>query len=500
MRLWKKVMACGLIGAMTVSLAACGNGNKSSDSSGEKYTKIVYSYVSFNNIPEDLSEVEEAINVITREKIGVEVDLMPLSIANYSQQVSLAMQGGEQIDLFHSLGDFSQYVAKNQAYDVTNIIDGNAKETVESVGETMMKATTQNGKIYGIPANKGVALAPNLVYRQDIMDELGIDASTIKSLDDVTAVFEKVKEKYPDMTALAPVNPGDTGIVQTLYGVDYLTDDYFYPKGVLLGDSTTVEDLYQTDMFKDAMNLVRDWYEKGYILKDAATTTSSSTELISAGTAFSYMGSYGGTSKDVANQISAQTGKKLGAIRVGEPYLGTSSVNAITWMVASTSKHPEEALKFLNLTYTDPDVVNLIIYGIEGRDYVKVDDTTVKWPEGKDANTVPYTAQLSCGIVGNQFIQYTLEGTDKESLKVMEEENKTAATSKAFGFIFDSSPVKNEYTSVLNIINQYLPGLRCGSLDPQTELPKFVDKLQEAGMDKIIAEKQKQLDDWLSKN
>ena len=39
--------------------------------------------------------VEEAINVITREKIGVEVTLKPISIGDYSSTVSLGLQAGE---------------------------------------------------------------------------------------------------------------------------------------------------------------------------------------------------------------------------------------------------------------------------------------------------------------------------------------------------------------------------------------------------------------------
>ena len=51
----------------------------------------------------------------------------------------------------------------------------------------------------------------------------------------------------------------------------------------------------------------------------------------------------------------------------------------------------------------------------------------------------------------------------------MKEDNQNAGRSKAFGFTFDSSTVKTQYTAVNNVINQYLPGLRCGSLDPETE-------------------------------
>lgn len=476
---------------------SCGNSAKSFTTKRKTYTKIVYAYTSFNTIPDDVSDIEEAINVITRKKIGVEVELRPLSIVNYTNQINLAMQGGEQLDIFHSLGNFSQYLSRNQAYDLTNIIDIYGKEAKEVIGDRFLTATTKGSSIYGIPANKAIALQPQLIYRKDSMDAIGIDPETITSVSDLNNVFSLVKDKFPNITPIAPANVGVSGLLFTILGIDYLTDDYFSPKGVLLGYNKKVVDFYSTDEFRNRISIARNWYNNGYISKDAATSSSTAIEQISAGTTFSFIANYGYTPEDTAIAITAQVGREMAAINLGKPFVDTTSVNAITWMVSSLSKHPEEALEFLNLTYYDRDVLNLIIYGLEGRDYVKVDDEVVKYPDGLDASTVPYTAQLSCGIVGNQFEQYVMEGTDPAALLIQQTMNRTAETSIAFGFMFDYNNVKNEYTAVSNVINQYLPGLQCGSLNPETESNKFTADLNDAGLNKIIEEKQKQLNLWL---
>ncbi|MDQ6420182.1 DUF3502 domain-containing protein [Paenibacillus sp. LHD-117] len=39
-----------------------------------------------------------------------------------------------------------------------------------------------------------------------------------------------------------------------------------------------------------------------------------------------------------------------------------------------------------------------------------------------------------------------------------------------------------------------------GTLDPEKNLPDFISKLKAAGIDKVIAEKQKQLDEWAKVN
>ncbi len=102
----KGLVAVGM--AATLILAMTGCGKNSTDTAGQSgssaegqeaestketadadngenangdYTKIVYSYWTMDRIPDEASRqsVEEAINEITREKIGVEVELMPLA-------------------------------------------------------------------------------------------------------------------------------------------------------------------------------------------------------------------------------------------------------------------------------------------------------------------------------------------------------------------------------------------------------------------------------------
>ena len=93
---------------------------------------------------------------------------------------------------------------------------------------------------------------------------------------------------------------------------------------------------------------------------------------------------------------------------------------------------------------------------------------------------------------------YCLEGSDPASLDWELEQNKIAKTSPAMGFTFDSSSVKTQYTTVNNVIKQYMPGLNCGSLDPDTEIEKFVKALDDAGYQDILNAKQEQLDAWVA--
>lgn len=495
----KKTIASLLAAGMAVSmLTACGG---SGSSSGGEYDQVVYAYATFNNIPtnEALDEVEEAINVITREKIGAEITLKPIAIADYSQSVSLSLQGGEKIDIMESLGDFNNYLSTGMALDISELIDTYAAETKELVGDEWLAACEYTGGLYGIPDYKPMALTPMIIYREDVAEELGLDMSSVDSIEDLTDIFAQVKAAKPDMTPLAIVETGNVGVFNLPYGVDYLSDDYNQPVGVLMGDDMTVQDFYSTDFFKEKATMVRDWYNNGYLMKDAATTTSTSTELMASGNYFGWIAAYSYPEEDTAASFVAQCGGyPLAAKTLDKAYLTTGGINSISWMLAANTEVPEAAMKFLNLTYTDPEIANLIIWGIEGRDYVLDENGNAAYPEGQDATTVPYTAQISCGIVGNQFIQYLPVGSSYDSLEWELEQNKAADVSPAMGFSFDSSNYTTQYTAVRNVLTQYLPGIFCGSVDPETEIPKMVEALNAAGYQDILNAKQEQLDAWLA--
>ncbi len=99
-------------------------------------------------------------------------------------------------------------------------------------------------------------------------------------------------------------------------------------------------------------------------------------------------------------------------------------------------------------------------------------------------------------LSGNQFIEHVWKGTDPELWEKVKEFNAWATRSKASGFTFDSSTVKTEVASIGTVITQYALPLETGSLGPDKILPKFIESLKAAGIDKVIAEKQMQLDEW----
>lgn len=490
------ILAATLLSGCSGSSKSSG-GNKETSSSKNQPAEITYAFPAFGNIPMDLKQVEDEINKISVKEINVRVKLKPVNGGNWNQQVTLMISGGEDLDLMPTLGQFSTMVSKKQLVDITDLLKKYGQGIKSTLGDDFLRGTTVDGKLYGVTLGNGKAAVPNIVMRKDILDKYGLSIDNVKTLDDIAKIYEVVSKKEPEMSMLIPQATGNVSLAPGSLLMQSKYDNLGDNIGVLIGnDNYKVVNVYESDEYKAIFKTMRDWNKKGYIMKGAATSTETAVNLLKAGKGFSQF-SNGEAGLDA--QLSRNTGHPFVAKKLQDPNITSGTLNGLTWVIPVTSKNPEAAMKFLNLTYTNTDVINLLDWGIEGKHYVEKSDGTIGYPEGVDANNTGYGLGQDW-LFGNQLIAHVWEGNDPNNYKILAENNKTAPISNALGFTFDSSMVKTEIASVTNVTSQYLPGLDTGSVDPDKILPEFISKLKAAGIDKIIEEKQKQLDAWVDEN
>ena len=496
----KKILA--LTGAAAMALTALPATGIST--SADDLEEIVFATPLTKTV--DMTQIETELNKITEEKIGVHVKIEGINFANYTNQIGLMMSGGEQLDAFGYMGSYSGMLAKNQFLKLDDYLDEYGSGIKEVLGEEFLKACTNQGSVYALPNNNGKAASISIVLRKDFIDELDLPVDQLKeaenfdeycaNLDLLTEMFAKIKEAHPDYTCLVPYTNNPSLILYTnaIPFADSLDDN----NGILMpGDDDTVVNMYATEEFKKLCEYAYEWNQAGYVLEDATTTQESRlTYMQNNRTAGFFIKGEEGQ----AEQITTGTGVEVECIKLLKPYIVTTDVNSSGFAISPTSEHPEAAMKFLNEMYTNPDVVNLLDWGIEGVHYEKQDDGTIDFPEGVDANTTTYGLNMDW-FFGNQFLSYIWgKGRDTTIYSRLEANNKNSEFSPVMGFAFDSTAVSSEVAAISNVINQYLPGLSCGSLNPDTEMDTFLEALDDAGMQTVIEEKQKQLDAWKAEN
>lgn len=498
---FKRLGAAVLAASMAMSLAACGGSGNSGETSGGASAggesgsngeiKTISMYTMGIGNTTDYKMVQDAINEISREKIGVEVDWTVLDIGQWFEQYNLLLSGSESVDLMPNLGGIANGVRQGAFLEMEDLYAEYGQDIATYYYEAFLNCGFVNGHLYGIAGQKDFAATTNITYRQDIVDELGLDVSNVTSLEDWEPIMAAVQEAYPNMSMF--VSNGGNSLNQfNSYNWDTLGDGL----GVLLdyGEGTEVVNLYESDIYYDIVKTMERWYNEGYVAKDTATSPDNYGNLIKAGNAFCSITT---GNPGIADEASTNTGYPMGSIAITEPLSGTPNVTTLMWSIPVTSKEPEAAMMFLNLMYSDSDVSNLLNYGIEGTHYQVQEDGKLNYLEGQDGGSCTYHPEMTW-IWPNTYIAGQWATATEDLGTKMRAFNESSKKSSAMGFTFDSSAVANQITACSNVVQQYAYGLEVGAVDVDTVLPQFQQALKDAGIDAIIAEKQAQLDAWLA--
>ena len=510
--------------AVVVSLSAtmlfgCGKSentetNKSSgnetqavaDNDSEEIKEITVAFMSMAPMDDNnTKDVVAAVNKITEDKINVRVNIKWYDPNSYATQIPMMLQANEKLDLIHYTpvpgAGFTAFQGQNQFLDIKEMLNTYAPETVKILGD-LLQATTISDSVFATTCYRLLASDQYIYMRKDILDELGLaeKAEKLTSWSEYEEILKAVKENKD----IAPVSNNDAqGTILTVQpcfnGSDNFAESSMYNQ---LGDSYQmiacddegkIECYYFTDEYKKMIDRVADWYKKGYVYKDAATSKDVAYTLLKHGVTFSAVGL---SEIGVEKTYKAFTGYDMVCPKVTEGIIETGSCHKFGFGVPVTATEPEAAVKFLNLLYTNADLANTLAWGLEGRDWVKNDKGEATYPEGITSENVQYhTADF---LYGNQFNVLPWDGAGADLREKQKEVMDSARVSKYMGFLVNATGIEMEVTACFNVTKEYKAALASGSVDVDRVYKEFCEKLKAAGIEKVVAEYQKQLDAWLA--
>lgn len=180
------------------------------------------------------------------------------------------------------------------------------------------------------------------------------------------------------------------------------------------------------------------------------------------------------------------------------PTITTNSFTSACTAISINCKKPELAMQLLNLIWKDTKLSNTLAFGLEGQDYVVTagegtDNPTVKANEGAEQKWAVWH-----NWIGPLFDQWDSNWNTKAALEEMQYNNKHADVSPINGFTFNPDAVATEVATVNSILTEIRPVIYTGSMtDFDSYIAEARKRLEQAGIEKIKAEVQKQLDEWL---
>jgi putative aldouronate transport system substrate-binding protein len=340
------------------------------------------------------------------------------------------------------------------------------------------------------------------MLRDDLLEKYGIvvDENKLYTLDDLEAIFEKVKagEGRNFYCTIPDVND-ETPLFESYIAFDKVTGS---TSGGLLMLNRSFNDLnlvnlYETDEYKQYAQRMYRWAQKGYISPDMAVSNEFSNTLFKSG---NYLGMITDWDPKSITPYTAEFGMPLTIIKLVDWYAACNGGWDVMWNISSTSIDLEKAMQALNYIYQKDEAAWLIQFGVEGKSYEVLENT----PEGMvikylsdDTSKLPYFNPYGLwGSVVDWPAVYPQSPERNKIRKGLDAATPKTRYSPAIGYSFKQEPVITEVAAVKSVIQQYVTGINCGTANPDRVLPEFIAALKAAGIDKIIAENQRQLNAW----
>lgn len=494
----KKEMVKVLAGVMSIAmvLTAC-SANKSTGTTTTSPTAAAKAGLApveltwdfpLNAIPQDLQTIQDAVNKITKAKINATVKLVPQTFADYNQKMNTVVASGENWDIAWTSNwnwDYVQNQSKGALLTLDDLITKYAPALPKSMPQFVWDATKIQGKIYGVPNYQTVTNKEGFVIQKRYADKYNLDVSSIRKLEDIEPFLQKIKAgESKEVVPFLNDRYGRFGNMMHTYGLEGITSI----GGIDLKKPNKVVNVFDTPQFKQYLDLMRSWYSKGLINENAATLKNRA-DIIKTGNAVVQYHNVLKPGGEIAEKV-ANGGLDIIYVPLTETFATSGSIITTMQSINKNSKNADRAMMFISLLNTDKELYNTLSYGVEGKHYSKVSDNVIRI--NKDAGYIPNTSW----VFGNTFNALLVEGTEANVVDQTKKENETAKPSPIMGYKFDNTPVTAEIANIASVLDQYLPTLVTGTIDANEKLKVFQDKLKQAGSEKVIAEMQKQLDDW----
>lgn len=322
-----------------------------------------------------------------------------------------------RLDLF-LVTDYDSYVklaedGKLAALDT--VLNNEAKAIKSYVHSSFFNAAKVGNKTYGVPCNTIIGEYTYIVFDKDVLEASGVAQETLYTLEDLADFLAIVKEQNPDIIPLAnSVTPS------SLY---YMFEDGF---PAYVNANGYVLSTYEDSVVNEYLTMLTRYSALGYFQNNAGKTGEDE------GAPF-------------AVKFISGTKEEMDALAKANNYVynrysvpiatSENSIDSI-YCLANTDYCPSswqtDAMEVLTELYTDTNLQNLFLYGVENENYRLENNNQVVYRINEEYVMNP-------AHTGNCFIAY-IDGDAGDSLTKWtdaRDQNIDAVESKTIGFTFE---------------------------------------------------------------
>ncbi len=440
------------------------------------------------------------VNRLLTERINVEIRPLMVSWSDYATRLPLIWASGEDYDLTYT-SDWAGYsiaAIKGSYMDITELLPVYAPQTWQRMNERgAVSGVSVGGRIYMVPALKTDYTTHILEYREDLRKKYNcpeiVDDSTLGIY--LQAVLN-------NETGMQPF--GNNG-VETYAFWNFLNEnDWSRPieqyGGFLvydLTDPTHIFNITDTPEYEAFIRKMYAYRQNGFVSSEIMLQTVATRDLFKAGLTATAYANFSDLNADYA-YITEHTDWEIGYyasdLMSGHTELMTPTSNGIA--LGAYCRHPERALRLIELINTDETVYHALVYGIEHVTYETDPISHTRWlPEGKKPE------ELYLMNLGMQFMQDEWDLTslsDNPVVNACKEQYDACALVPALAsFVLNPEKLTGQMAALSALrVDLKLP-LEKGVIDPETGLTQLRAELEALGITSLLEEINAQLREYL---
>lgn len=454
------------------------------------------------------------------------VEFIDVPFEEYSEKFSQVLASGEGVDLAWTgwLINKPQNIADGNLMPLDDLLAEYGQGIVDILGENVVEIhrNAADGNIYYLPSWQGlcgerrgwlvvteIAELAGDTWIEDTEAALNKWRNNYSGIEDFQAVLDQATKYLAAAKEAGKLGAGiNTG---RAFGWSMYNGMYSFlgvggaEIGITYCDGTfTVKDGVAGEHYKLYAKTMADWYKEGYIRSDimsvdtSTLTTPKNGEITDTTYVFScdpYL-----TEADQEAAI-ADAGMDMTYLPIEENaylILGGDTSYAIPYC----ADEPERAMMVLNAIYSQPDLYNTLIYGIEGEDYTKNADGTITTSYVGASPTADDSYGIQRWIIGSCKNALINNGTDPNYYADLEALEETARVNPFLNFTFDRTNVEGICASILNVYYEYGPQLDNGVAGDNWEelYNNYMAARKDAGIEELVTEFQNQLNAYIEAN
>lgn len=263
MKKYQRIALASLSILAATTLVACGTSKSSKEGSSDK---ILHMYQKGDK-PDNYEELMAQANKIIEKETGYKLEISYIGWGDYDKKMNVIISSGEDYDIAFAQ-DYATNASKGAFADLTDLAPKYAKTAYESLNPSYIEGNKINGKLYAFPVNANIYAQQVITFNKQYLDKYNLSINDVNSFASAQKVLEEFHEKEPNIAALA-VGQG----YKTPGNVDYVLGNGLPFAVDVTGDGKKIQNVYDIPSYVENLKLMHEYYTKGLIPADAATSS-----------------------------------------------------------------------------------------------------------------------------------------------------------------------------------------------------------------------------------